>query len=56
MKEQETNLTKAYNRLRELNIEKTTEQYMELSNILFDLSNEQFERGLKTGEEIFKTK
>ena len=51
MKEQKTNLTKAYDRLRELNLETNSEQYIELSNILYDLANDQFEKGMevKTG-------
>ena len=53
MEEQETNLTKAYNRLRELNIETTTEQYIELTNILFDLANDQFEKGMEVTTEIY---
>ena len=53
MKEQKTNLTKAYDRLRELNLEMTTEQYIELSNILFDLANDQFEKGMKVTSEIY---
>ena len=46
MKEQKTNLTKAYDRLRELNLEMNTEQHIELSNILFDLANDQFNKGM----------
>ena len=53
MKEQKTNLTKAYDRLRELNLETTTEEYIELSNILFDLANDQFEKGMKVTSEIY---
>ena len=48
-----TNLTNAYDRLRELNLETNSEQYIELSNILYDLANEQFEKGIDVGERIF---
>ena len=53
MKEQKTNLTKAYNRLRKLNLEMNTEQYIELSNILFDLANDQFNKGMEVTTEIY---
>ena len=53
MKEQKTNLTKAYDRLRELNLEMNTEQYIELTNILFDLANDQFEKGMEVTSEIY---
>ena len=52
MRTKKTTLKKAYNRLRKLNIEMTTEEFTELSNILCDLANTQFERGLNTGSEI----
>ena len=53
MKEQKTNLTKAYDRLRELNLAMTTEQYIELTNILFDLANDQFEKGMEVTTGIY---
>ena len=53
MKTKKTTLKKAYNRLRELNIETTTEQYIELTNILFDLANDQFEKGMEVTTEIY---
>ena len=53
MKEQKTNLTKAYGRLRELNLETNSEQYIELSNILYDLANEQFDKGIDVASEIY---
>tara|TARA_R110000803_G_scaffold59849_1_gene118809 strand:+ start:284 stop:454 length:171 start_codon:yes stop_codon:yes gene_type:complete len=56
MKEQKTNLAKAYKKLRKLNIEMSTEDFIELSNIMCNLANQQFESGLNAGEEIFKTK
>ena len=52
MKPKKTALKKAYKRLRKLNIEMTTEEFTELSNILCDLANTQFERGLDAGSEI----
>ena len=48
-----TNLTKAYDRLKELNLETNSEQYIELSNILFDLANDQFEKGMEVTTEIY---
>ena len=48
-----TNLTEAYNRLRELNLEMNTEQHIELSNILFDLANDQFNKGMGVTTEIY---
>ena len=53
MKTKKTNLTKAYDRLRELNLAMTTEEYIELSNILFDLANDQFEKGMEVTSEIY---
>ena len=53
MKEQKTNLTKAYDRLRELNLETTTEEFIELSNILCDLANDQFEKGMEVTTGIY---
>lgn len=53
MKTKKTTLKKAYNRLRELNIETTTEQYIELTNILLDLANDQFEKGMELTTEIY---
>ena len=56
MKEQKTNLAKAYKKLRKLNLETTSEQFIELSNIMCNLANKQFESGLNAGEEIFNIK
>ena len=53
MKPQKTNLTKAYDRLRELNLETNSEQYIELSNILYDLANEQFDKGIDVASGIY---
>ena len=53
METKKTNLTKAYDRLRELNLAMTTEEYIELSNILFDLANDQFEKGMEVTSEIY---
>tara|TARA_R110002033_G_scaffold1510_4_gene13083 strand:+ start:3212 stop:3379 length:168 start_codon:yes stop_codon:yes gene_type:complete len=53
MKEQKTDLTKAYGRLRELNLEMNTEQHIELSNILFDLAKDQFNKGVEVTSEIY---
>jgi hypothetical protein len=53
MKTKKTNLTNAYNRLRELNLAMTTEEYIELTNILFDLANDQFEKGMDVTTGIY---
>lgn len=53
MKVKKTYLTKAYNRLRQLNLEMNAEQYIELTNILFDLANDQFEKGMELTSEIY---
>ena len=53
MRTKKTNLTNAYNRLRELNLAMTTEEYIELSNILFDLANDQFEKGMDVTTGIY---
>jgi hypothetical protein len=49
-----TDLTLAYERLELLNIETTSEQFQELGQIMYDLANSQFEKGLDSGERIFK--
>ena len=48
-----TNLTEAYNRLRELNLEMSTEQYILVGQIMYDLADTQFEKGIDVGERIF---
>ena len=53
MKEKKTYLTKAYDRLRELNLAMTTQEYIELTNILFDLANDQFDKGMQVTSEIY---
>ena len=52
--EQKSNLTNAFDRLRALKLETNTSKYIELNNILCDLSNQQFEKGLDKGVEIIK--
>jgi len=52
--EQKSNLTNAFDRIRALNLETNTTKYIELNNILCDLSNQQFEKGLDIGVEIIK--
>lgn len=51
-----TDLTSAYERLELLKIETTSEQFQELGQIMYDLANSQFEKGLDAGERIFKRK
>ena len=53
MKTKKTTLKRAYNRLRNLNIEMTTEEFIELSNILCDLANDQFEKGMEVTTGIY---
>ena len=53
MKKQKTDLKKSYDRLRELNLEMTTEQHIELTNILLDLANDQFNKGMEVTTEIY---
>ena len=48
-----TNLEKAYSKLRKLDLEMSTEDYIELSSIMCNLSNEQFEKGMKVTTEIY---
>jgi len=52
--EQKSNLTNAFDRLRALNLKTNTTKCIELNNILYDLSNQQFEKGLDIGVEIIK--
>tara|TARA_R110002074_G_scaffold143386_7_gene290361 strand:+ start:327 stop:497 length:171 start_codon:yes stop_codon:yes gene_type:complete len=56
MKTPRTNLAKAYDELRGLHLEMSTEQYILVGQIMYDLANKEFKSGLKSGEEIFKTK
>ena len=53
MKEQVTNLEQAYNELRKLNIEMTTEELTNVSAIMCGLANSQFSRGLDAAEKIY---
>jgi hypothetical protein len=48
-----TNLETAFKRLRDLNIDTTSEQHIELTNILFDLANDQFNKGMEVTTEIY---
>lgn len=52
--EQKSNLKNAFDRLRALNLETNTSKYIELNNILCDLSNQEFKKGLDKGMEISK--
>ena len=53
MSKKKTNLDAAFNRLRKLNINTTVEQHIELVNILFDLANDQFDKGMQITTEIY---
>mgnify|MGYP003674364229 CR=1 FL=1 len=53
MRTKKTTLKKAYKKLRNLNIEMTTEEFIELSNILCDLANDQFEKGMEVTTGIY---
>lgn len=53
MKEQKTNLAKAYDRLRELHLEMSTEQYILVGQIMYDLATDQFNKGMEVTTEIY---
>ena len=53
MKKQKTGLEKAYKKIAKLKIETTTEQYIALTNVLYELANEQFDKGMKIATEIY---
>mgnify|MGYP003634869821 FL=1 len=52
--EQKSELSKAYDRLRALNLETNADQFIELNNILFDLATKEYKKGLDEGFEISK--
>ena len=52
--EQKSELSKAYDRLRALNLETNADQFIELNNILCDLATKEFRKGLDEGLEISK--
>jgi len=49
-----SNLRKAFDRKNDLNLDLTTEQFIALNDILCDLANQEFEKGLNKGMEISK--
>ena len=49
---QESELSKAYRLKRELKLNLTTEQFIKLNDIMCDLANTEFKRGLDKGFEI----
>ncbi len=53
-KTEKSNLTQAFERVQKLNLGIGLKQSLDLSNILCDLANEQFSRGLDTANEIHK--
>jgi len=53
MKGIKTDLALAYNRLEDLKLETTSEQFIEIGQIMYDLATTQFQVGLDTGESIF---
>ena len=51
---EKSNLTQAFERVQKLNLGISLKQSLDLSNILYNLANEQFNRGLDTANEIHK--
>jgi len=51
---EKSNLTQAFERVQKLNLGISLKQSLDLSNILYDLANEQFNKGLDTANEIHK--
>lgn len=47
-----SNLAKAFEKKNALNLDLTTEQFISLNDILCDLANQEFEKGLNKGLEI----
>jgi hypothetical protein len=47
-----SNLEKAFEKKNALNLDLTTEQFIALNDILCDLANQEFEKGLNKGLEI----
>ena len=50
--EQKSELTKAYDRVKALELELNADQFIELTNILHDLATNEFNKGLRKGYEI----
>ena len=48
-----TNLAKAYDELRKLHLEMSTEQYILVGQIMYDLANDQFNKGMEVTTEIY---
>lgn len=49
-----SNLEKAFARKNALNLNLTTEQFIELNEILYDLANQQHSKGMADATEIYK--
>ena len=52
--EQKSELRKAYDRVKALELELNADQFIELNNILCDLATNEFSKGLNRGCEISK--
>jgi hypothetical protein len=50
--QKKSNLAKAFEKKNALNLDLTTEQFISLNDILCDLANQEFEKGLNKGLEI----
>jgi len=50
--QKKSNLAKAFERKNDLKLNLTSEQFIELNDILCDLANKEFEKGLNKGLEI----
>ena len=53
MKKKKTGLEKAYKNIAKLKIETTPEQYIALTKVLYELANEQFDKGMEIATEIY---
>jgi len=51
---EKSNLTQAFERVQKLNLGISLKQSLDLSNIIYNLANEQFNKGLDTANEIHK--
>ena len=51
---EKSNLTQAFDRVQKLNLGISLKEGLDLSNILYDLATQQFNKGLETANEIHK--
>ena len=53
MATKQSNLSIAFDNVRNLNLDLTTEQFIELNGILYDLANQQHSKGMADATEIY---